>query len=946
MLIKLHTHPWAILMSILLLSGLSHTASAKKNDQDCKQCFSTSVENIEKGDGCITVSLLISADSCKHALSHFVVEIPCGEITEAANSEGWKMELHNTDPSTGLNGLKVDDITDFGEEGQPATFSLTYTVCSDNEECLNSLLKSDYVVGYKAGQCVSTDTLPSVSEPLKASLNPSALTCAGTTNASITTTVEGGTPPYQFNWNPDATTPHLENIGAGHYTVTITDANDETITLETDIIAPEPINIQASTTPSSCGNNNGSITLTVTGGTAPYSYSWSNDSITKDLTNLTAGYYAVTVADANGCTQIAGFNITEQSTLWASLSTSPLACHQEGQGHIETKVSGGEAPYSFNWSTGDTTQNLSGLNAGYYSVTITDANGCSIKRSVSITQKRIYLTSSVTPPTCEGEANGSASVGVINGTEPYLIEWSTGDTTLSIDDLKNGEYYWASVTDANGCFYKRYISIPDPQPISFTATFSKASCNQQDSTIVVNLTPQGGTPPYLFHHDGQETGASFTVDKTGDYTITMTDGNGCSTTQTIHITRPDLTINVSAQVTAPTCEQPTHGAAQIDVSGGTEPYSVNWPDGTNQAHRDNLEPGQYNVVITDASGCEEVVSVIIPAIQVPSVSILSPNAMPECQSTNNLLEAETTHAADFQWRVNTISNDWYFQDTSLEQALYTAGSGTAFFTLEVTSPDGCTDADTITIYCMPNDSIPDNGGDEDNGDDDQGHNPDPDCNADCFSIEAGQVASNGEGCYHYNLTVNTTGDCRHDLSHLVVGILDGKVSEVSNSLGFQTELNVLDPTTQLYGFKVEDIENFGNNSNDHFNISFTICDLPEENQPQTVFPVALKAGQCIIRDTVQFIPSSREDQSITVTAYPNPFTSYSRIELVSKTNTSVELSVFDLHGNLVETLYKGEVKKEVKYEYQFTGANSGEKLFFYRLITPNTTKQGKLLKAQ
>src|SRR6185312_11416373 len=205
----------------------------------------------------------------------------------------------------------------------------------------------------------------------------------------------------------------------------------------------------------------GTIDLTVSGGTAPYSFAWSNGSSSEDISGLVAGSYTVTITDANGCTDTQVINVTQPvAALSASGSPVHVKCFGGATGAINLTVSGGTAPYSFAWNTGATTEDLSGLTSGSYTVTITDANGCTETQVINVTQPAAALSASATPVhvKCFGGATGSIDLTVSGGTAPYSFAWNTGATTEDLTGLTSGSYT-VTITDANGCTDTQVINV-------------------------------------------------------------------------------------------------------------------------------------------------------------------------------------------------------------------------------------------------------------------------------------------------------------------------------------------------------------------------------------------------------------------------------------------------------------------------------------------------------
>ncbi len=199
------------------------------------------------------------------------------------------------------------------------------------------------------------------------------------------------------------------------------------------------------------GGSDGSIDIAVYLGTAPFSFSWSNGATTEDISNLSAGIYTLTVTDANGCTsEPFTATVAEPSPLVISAATSDISCNGSADGAINVGAAGGTLPYSFLWTNGATTENLSNLAAGTYTLFITDANGCNISTTATIIEPPVLEVSvSSSPATCTG-SDGTIDLTVIGGTAPYNYFWTNEATSEDQNNLPAGTYS-VLITDANGC---------------------------------------------------------------------------------------------------------------------------------------------------------------------------------------------------------------------------------------------------------------------------------------------------------------------------------------------------------------------------------------------------------------------------------------------------------------------------------------------------------------
>ena len=281
----------------------------------------------------------------------------------------------------------------------------------------------------------------------------------GAGDGTATANPSGGTPPYSYLWSPGGeTTQTITGLGAGDYTVTVTDANGCTAMATTTVNSiPCNLSANASSTPVSCnGGNDGTATVGVSGGIGPFTYSWSpGGQTTQSISGLTAGVYTVTVFDTTTlCTETSTTTVNEPGALSSGIAVTHVACYGDPTGSLDLTVSGGTQPYTFLWSPGgETTEDLTNLPAGTYSVLITDANGCTLTDSATVMQPQSELDLQITAQTdivCSGL--GSVTVAASGGTPPYLysLDGGTPQASGTFSNLAAGTYSVA-VLDGNGC---------------------------------------------------------------------------------------------------------------------------------------------------------------------------------------------------------------------------------------------------------------------------------------------------------------------------------------------------------------------------------------------------------------------------------------------------------------------------------------------------------------
>ena len=443
--------------------------------------------------------------------------------------------------------------------------------------------------------------------------------CRGNSTGAINITASGGTGAFTYDWADVAGTSNTEDrtaLVAGTYTITVTDANGcSTAPLSVTITQPAAALARSLTqTNILCfGNSTGAIDLTVTGGTSPYTYLWSNAATTQDLTGLAAGTYSVTITDANSCTHTISTTITQPTAALArSLTQTNVLCFGNSTGAIDLTVTGGTSPYTYAWSNAATTQDLTGLAAGTYSVTITDANSCTQTISTTITQPTAALARSLTQTNvlCFGNSTGAIDLTVSGGTSPYTYAWSNAATTQDLTGLAAGTYS-VTITDANSCTHTISTIITQPTAaLARSLTQTNVLCFG-NSTGAIDLTVTGGTSPYTYAWSNAATTQDLTGLAAGTYSVTITDANSCTQTISTTITQPTAALARSLTQTNVLCFGNSTGAIDLTVSGGTSPYTYAWSNAATTQDLTGLTAGAYSVTITDANGCTQTISTTI-----------------------------------------------------------------------------------------------------------------------------------------------------------------------------------------------------------------------------------------------------------------------------------------------------------------------------------------------
>jgi PKD repeat protein len=319
---------------------------------------------------------------------------------------------------------------------------------------IQNLSPSAYSVSVTDANGCSASSQTSISEPDSLSVSYSKIDSdCGQNTGEIILSVTGGTMPYQYLWNNNATTNSLSNVPAGNYEAIVSDSYNCTYAVEIEITNPDaPVFIITSSDVSCFGGNNGAVSVATTGGTPPYSYSWSNGATSDSLNGLNAGPYLLTVTDDRGCFAFGSVAVEQPDSLELDFAITNVLCKQK-TGIVNVSVtSGGVPPFTFNWSNGFLGNPNSLLEPGTYTVTVTDSSGCFTIAIATVTRIDTFRinTTSVADHVVTPDGDGEATVTMLNGTPPFVILWSDGQTTATATGLSAG-VYTVNVEDANGC---------------------------------------------------------------------------------------------------------------------------------------------------------------------------------------------------------------------------------------------------------------------------------------------------------------------------------------------------------------------------------------------------------------------------------------------------------------------------------------------------------------
>lgn len=478
-------------------------------------------------------------------------------------------------------------------------------------------ISGQYIVTSTNSVCVGIDTVDIIvnSNPTVSgtAINPLCSNLSG----EIAITISSGQAPYTVLWSNGANSNTIQNLSSGIYTVSVTDNNNCIAAASYTISIPSPISLSAVVANSNCTNSaTGAIDISVSGGTAPYFYTWSNGATIQDLTNLLGGTYTITVTDNNGCTESDSFQITQTTGLSITSNVVNPTCGTTNNGLIDISVFGGTPAYAYLWSNGSSTQDLSSLGTGTYSVSVTDANGCvatvvytltaPIPLSISFTNNNIG---------CFGDSTGYINSNVTGGQSPYSYFWNTGANTPNITNVIAGTYT-LTVNDAGGCTSTSSVQIYQPQlPLVISAAITPSQCFGVNNGSI-DIFATGGTVLYNYNWSNGATTQDLQNISSGNYSLILTDGNGCIYDTAFVVSQPALPLTSQTSQVNVSCQNGNNGFVNLTVSGGQQPYSYNWSNGQTTQDLFSLSAGTYTLILTDGNGCiaYDTVTIVQPSI--------------------------------------------------------------------------------------------------------------------------------------------------------------------------------------------------------------------------------------------------------------------------------------------------------------------------------------------
>ena len=567
----------------------------------------------------------------------------------------------------------------------------------DSTKNLSNLVSGDYsIVVIDGNGCSSkySKTLNTPSEMVASLTGTVDNLCFGSDEGEVNISVEGGVPPYRYKWNTGATTQDLVNLTSGTYQVEVIDNNGCIDTISAIITEPILMEVVIESENILCnGESTGSINLTVTGGVAPYTYEWSNGAKNQDIKGIPVGQYSIIVNDANGCTEIRDITISEPPRFIAILeSETQIACYGQSTGAINVRVSGGVTPYTFAWSNGADTEDIRNIPADDYVLKVTDGNGCSeeVRSTIKQPTEVKYTINEVTNLNCYQDNGGAIDISIMGGIGPYTYLWSNGATSQDLINVPAGKYS-VQITEGNGCQNKLEAEIKQPaQMILKLDTAGHVFCNG-DNTGFINVSVSGGVPPYSYSWSNGETVGDIANLTAGQYTITVNDANGCMKTASTNIREPRPFVASLLSVVNIKCNNQNTGAINLNVVGGITPYKFEWSNGATVQNLDNLASGDYSVKITDANGCIQKLNTVITQPPLLKVDLVSATDVSCAGGNDGVIDISVTGG--------TTPYKYEWSNGALTQDLNGIPKGT--YRIKITDANGCADANIEVTITEP-----------------------------------------------------------------------------------------------------------------------------------------------------------------------------------------------------------------------------------------------------
>jgi len=582
---------------------------------------------------------------------------------------------------------------------------------------ITSLPANTYIVTITDKNGCTTTASFNITEPAAIStpvITPTNASC-GASDGTAVASSSGGTGSLTYSWSGLAGGQTASGLSSATYTVSVTDANGCAVTNTVAIGNNGGPSVQ-NTTPVNelChGSSTGSASVTVSGGSVPYTYSWSNavSSVTTSLTNsiasLPSNTYIVTITDNNNCSTTTSIIITEPTAVSIPSTSATNSTCGNANGSANAISSGGTGILTYSWSSGATGQTATNLLVQTYTVSVKDANNCTVTKTVTIGNDNapVAALSINTAILCNG-GMGSITATATGGHPNYTYSWSSGTSSVTTGlqaTLNNltSTIYTVTITDVSGCSHTSSILLTEPSAVVINSVAPvNSNCGTATGSAVASAS--GGTGSLTYSWNNLASGQTNSSLAANTYTVTVTDANACSTSQTVTINNNGgPTINSIGTINE-LCHGASTGSASVNISGGASPYTYAWSPGATQITTNtqsainNQQSGNYSVTIIDANGCQIVSTIAITepvALTIASVSQINAT----CGQSNGSAKATVTGGTGlytYSWS-NGASSITSFTSTTIN--FVSSGS----YTLLITDANGCTTSQSVPVSNNP-----------------------------------------------------------------------------------------------------------------------------------------------------------------------------------------------------------------------------------------------------
>lgn len=485
-----------------------------------------------------------------------------------------------------------------------------------------------------------------------------ALSCTGNgKDAALLVKIEGGKAPFTYQWSPAGLSGNNpKNLAAGMYTVTVTDVTGVTKTAKVEIENAQPkLTVTQKRPESDAGKKDGIAELQITGGAKPFQIAWSNGASTVLNEKLSEGFYSVTVTGNNGCTATSTVQISQNvAPLSVTIQEQTNIKCNGGTGTIRVDVDGGKGPFQYRWNNPALQGDLvSGIAAGAYQLTVTDAKGNSVVSAITLQQPEPILPlAQASAPAGTGKSDGKALAEAKGGTGKYSFAWDNGEKLANAVLLSAGKHNF-TVTDANGCTAVGALEMRENVlPLSVTIQETGAIKCAGQSTMLKAMV-NGGKAPFQFKWSiAALNGDQPDKVPAGLYTLTVTDALKGTATASYQVKQPDP-LEVQVRMVSAASTGKNDGKAAADSKGGSGKYIYAWDSGESTANALKLGLGRHTVTLTDANGCSTEAVVDMKENVLPlSVEIQETESIKCNGGTGSLRALVSGGKGPYQWNWN------------------------------------------------------------------------------------------------------------------------------------------------------------------------------------------------------------------------------------------------------------------------------------------------------